>query len=73
MGGMELDKLMKTNEEKMTRDITLSALKECLQKMRWNTKIALFSECAKNDDLATIDGRDVLAELDWKIPYPLRK
>ena len=42
MGGMELGKLMKTNEEKMTRDITLSALKEWLQKMRWDTKIALF-------------------------------
>ena len=70
MGGMELGKLMKTNEEKMIRDITLSALEEWLQKMRWDTKIALFSEYAKNDDLATIDESDVLAELHWNQPNP---
>ena len=54
----------------MTRDITLGALKTWLQTMRWDTKIALFSEYANNDDLATIDERDVLAELDWKQPNP---
>ena len=58
---MELDKLSKVNEEEMTRNITLGALKEWLQKMRWDAKIALFSEYAKNNDLATIDEDDVLA------------
>ena len=67
---LELEKLMKTDEEKMTRDITLRALKTWLQTMRWDTKIAVFSEYAENDDLATIDERDVLAELDWKQPNP---
>ena len=67
---LELEKLMKTDEEKMTRDITLRALKTWLQTMHWDTTIALFSEYANNDDLATIDERDVLAELDWKQPNP---
>ena len=67
---MELDKLSKVNEEEMTRNITLGALKEWLQKMRWDAKIALFSEYAKNDDFATIDQDDVLAELKWNVPNP---
>ncbi len=67
---MELRPLMQVNEDEMTYTITLRQLSAWLQKMRWDAKIALFSEYAKNDDFATIDQDDVLAELKWNVPNP---
>ena len=60
---MEFNSFVIHNPDAMTRNISLRDLSEIFQKFRLDDKIALFSEYANNDDLATIDERDVLADL----------
>ena len=60
---MEFDPIVQHNPDDMTRNISLRALSELLQKLCLDDKIALFSEYAQNNDLETIDAGDVFKQL----------